>query len=79
MKSILDESLRAWLEMGLAEKRNVAFSIRTTEKVKQWVKDVAAEQGMPANKVAHLALMFGLAALVKYWEDIEGAKSEPAP
>lgn len=72
--NILDESLREWIRIGVASPRRRRFTMYTTDEVVTWLSRVATERGWSASRVAHLAIMFGLTTLVKYWEENEGVK-----
>jgi hypothetical protein len=69
MKSILDESLREWLTMAIGAPRTKRFTIYTTAEVMKHLEEAARRKGWTRSRVAHLAILFGLAALVKYWEE----------
>lgn len=69
MDSILDESLRNWIAMAMAVPRTERLSLRTTPQVKEYLRQIAEKKGYTTGRVAHLAVLFGLAALAKYWEE----------
>lgn len=69
MADILDKSLREWISMALVESRSARMLIYTTPTVKAEIEKVADSMGTTPSNVVHLATMFGLAALVKYWEE----------
>jgi hypothetical protein len=66
---ILDRSLREWINMALVEPRSARMVIYTTPTIKEEVQRVADDMKTTVSNVVHLATMFGLAALVKYWRE----------
>ena len=69
MNDILDKSVREWINMALVESRSAKIVVYTTPTVKEEVQKVAGELETTESNVVHLATMFGLAALVKYWKE----------
>lgn len=72
MDNILDKSVRDWLQMAVVGPRDARLVFRVNSEVHRMVKDVATKRGWTMGRVANLALLFGLAALVKYWEEDDG-------
>jgi hypothetical protein len=69
MTDILDMTLREWIEQATVKERSSRITFFTTPEVEKRIEDTVKVLGGTANKsvVVHLAVLFGLAALTKYW------------
>jgi hypothetical protein len=79
--NILDMSLREWIEQATVKERSERITFFTTPEVAKRIDETVQALGGTANKslVVHLSVLFGLAALTKYWEetgDLKGDGSE---
>jgi hypothetical protein len=69
MPSVLDMSLREWIEQATVRERSARITFFTTPEVSERINETVKALGGTANRslVVHLAVLFGLAALTKYW------------
>jgi hypothetical protein len=66
---ILDQTLRDWIGLVVGKYRKASWTFSTTPEVVEHIKKAAKDMGMSASKVTHLAVVFGLAALTKYYQE----------
>jgi hypothetical protein len=78
MSDILDMSLREWIEQATMKERSSRITFFTTPEVVRRLEETVQALGGTANRslVVHLAVLFGLAALTKYWGETGDLKRD---